>query len=251
VAAAWSPRARPLPYDLAFANADFEHAHFPAIQAEAARLGGDPSTPEQFLQLPGVAAILRSTLVEENATDVEQFGPLLFQAFHFWRFGKCVFELDEAVLRYLLAQSLELEPWELRAPAVSGYLRLPRHIMWARIHEDAAAEAVDGLFWTQIGRRLETLLILGLLPGRPGFSVAHVMGDTGQVPDQHWGNVQVRETQPDFANVLPGGELQHLHAIETMGEVLKLVARIFWYIAQHPEAVQDGGANRKQVSLHG
>jgi hypothetical protein len=56
-------------------------------------------------------------------------------------------------------------------------------------------------------------------------------------PPGHWGDAQMRTNPPDFANVLPGGELQKLHALDTTGEVWKLISRVFWYCAQQPAAL--------------
>jgi hypothetical protein len=234
---------RVLPYDLAFQDADFEQTHFPAIQAEAEQRAIDSSDAERFLQLHSVGGILRSALVESEDTAVAQFGPLLFQAYHFWRFGKRVHELAEPLFRHLVSADLSIGSWQLLPPAPSGYLSFPRHLLWARIGAEATPEAVDGLFWTMVGAddpalppfaRIDVLLVLGLRPGRPGFSVAEVGAHPGDEPHGHWGDAQARsEPQLDFANVLPGGELQQLHALETGGEVLKLVSRAFWYQSVH------------------
>jgi hypothetical protein len=243
-------RPRTLPYDLAF-TAEFERVHFPAMQAEAARLGVDTGDPERLLQMPTAGIVLRTALVQNEVPEVEQFGPLLFHAYQYWRSGKIVYDLDEEAMRHLLGEDLMLGRWSLVAPSPAGYLRVPRNILWAKIQEDATPEAVDGLFWSLAGHRLDALLVLGMVPGRPGFSVAQVTGDVRDEPDGHWGNLRAREVQPDFANVLPGGELQGLHAIETVGEVLKLVARVFWYITLQPQAVQEVAPGHKRVAWHG
>ena len=42
----------------------------------------------------------------------------------------------------------------------------------------------------------------------------------------------------DFSSQLPGGELDQLHALETSGEVLKLLARFFAYVSSMQGAVE-------------
>ena len=235
---------RPLPYDLAFADPAFEQTHFPAIREQAETYGTDTADPAQLLQLRGAADVLRTILSDGDASAVASFGPLLFQGYHYWRFGKNVISLDAPVLRPLLGDELQIGAWQMVPPHGAGYLQLPRNLVWAKIAEDSTPEAIDGLFWTMVGTgdplvppfaRLDLLLILGLVANRPGFSVVEVSTPMGSDPQGHWGDVKVRENeQLDFANVLPGGELQSLHAIETIGEALKLASRVFWHLSQHP-----------------
>ncbi len=235
---------RPLPYDLAFADPAFEQTHFPAMQEEGERLGIDPADPGQLLELHGAAAVLRTVLSDSDESAVASFGPLLFQGYHFWHFGKPVIELDATAFRSLLSDQLQVGPWQMIPPAGAGYLQLPRNLLWARIAEAATPEPVDGFFWTMIGAgdplvppfsRLDLLLVMGLVPNRPGFSVVEIGTLLGEEPQGHWGDAKARDdAQLDFANVLPGGELQQLHALETTGEALKLVSRVFWHFSRQP-----------------
>lgn len=214
------------------------------MREQAEQMGMDTSDPAQLLELRGAAEVLRTVLSDADESAVASFGPLLFQGYHFWRFGKRVIELDAALLRPLLTDQLQIGSWQMIPPTGAGYLQLPRNLVWARIAEGSIPEAIDGLFWTMIGAgdplvppfsRLDLLLVLGLVPNRPGFSVIEVNTTFGDDPQGHWGDVKGREdAQLDFANVLPGGELQQLHAVETTGEVLKLLSRVFWHLAQYP-----------------
>jgi hypothetical protein len=232
------------PYLLAFADERFELTEFPAIREESEQTGVPATVPEHFLELRTVAPLLREVLAEGS---VEQFGPLLFHAYHFWRYGKHVFGLTAPLSRELLGPFGTIGVWENVPPAPAGYLQLPRNLLWARIDENAPAEAIDGLFWVMVGEndpavppfpRLDVLLVLGLVSGRPGFSIAALDIELDGDPQGHWGDAQMRENEEDFANILPGGELQRLHGIQTEGEVFKLLSRCFWYIAQHPEAIE-------------
>jgi hypothetical protein len=232
-------RRRVSPYDLAFVESGLEQ-HFPAIRDEAREVLGEHAPPGQFLQLRNVAALLREALVENDSSVVAQFGPLLHQAYHFWLNGKQIFELDEETLRRLLGPLEAAAAGPLEVPAQSGYLAFERNLLWARIEDDARPEPVDGLFWNVTGdneaeARLDVLLVLGLVTGRPGFSIADVsavLDDTSA----SWSSMDARGAgSADFANVLPGGELQGLYALTTAGEVLKLVARAFAHLTGSPE----------------
>jgi hypothetical protein len=232
------------PYELAFADPAFEETHFPAMRAEIERVGVDGADPAQFLELRAVAGVLRTVLDDALETAVARFGPLLFQGYHYWLFNQRTIELDVPALRNILGDHPEIGVWELIPPTGAGYLQLPRNLLWARIGPDATPEAVDGLFWTMIGSgdplvppfpRIDLLLVLGLVPNRPGFSVVEVSTPLGDDPQGHWGDAKARDDrQLDFANVLPGGELQQLHSLETTGEVLKLVSRAFWQLSRTP-----------------
>lgn len=230
------------PYRLAFADEGFEKEGFPLIQEEAAATGVRTSDPQRFLQMRNVAPLLRDVLASEDRTAVEQFGPLLFQAYHFWRFDRQDFALTEAQLRSLLGELPPIGAWELIPPAPAGYLLLPVNLLWARVAEGAPTEAIDGLFWTMVGdhdpavppcSRLDVLVVLGLISPRPGFSIAELGVELPGEPPGHWGDAQMREGAIDFANILPGGELRSYHGIETTGEVLKLLSRCFWYIERN------------------
>jgi hypothetical protein len=144
--------------------------------------------------------------------------------------------------------------WHFRAPAKAGYLHLPRNLLWARVTEDVPAEPADGFFWTMIdtaargsedaevgdgGARLEPrlpasvalLLVLGLREDRPGFTVVDAMASPPDPPG-HWGDTNARGEGEDFANILPGGELSHLHGIVNVAELFKLASRAFHHAAR-------------------
>jgi hypothetical protein len=234
---------RTFPYDLVF-DSSFEEEHFTDISAEAEQRGITTWEPEQFLLLRAVADPLRSALAGEEASGVEQFAPLLFQGYHYWRYEKHQYVVTEPLFRFLVGD-LHIGEWEQVPLAPAGYVQFPRNLLWARIDETAAPEAVDGFFWTMVGTsdplvppvaRADLLVVLGVLPGRPGFSVIPLSVSLSE-PQGHWGDEQARDNGQDFANNLPGGELQQLHALETTGEVWKLISRVFWYGAQNPTAV--------------
>lgn len=230
-----SDQTRLQPYDLAFAGTPFESEHFPLIEEDAAAHQARTAEPAEFLMAAPVGSVLRDVLEDQDGTAAEQFGPLLYQGYHFWHFGRQVFSLEESELRSLLDDTTPIGDWPLTAPAPAGYLQFPRNLVWSRIEEGARPEPVDGIFWTMVGTdapgdppfpRIDLLLVLGLLPGRPGFSVIPA-GATLPAENGHFGDIDAREHGIDFRNVLPGGELQNLYALTNEAEVLKLVSRIF------------------------
>src|SRR5262245_21329326 len=120
---------RPTPYDLVF-DEEFETRHFDAIRSEAEQRAAVTWHPEQFLLLHAVGKPLRSALTTHDSTAVEQFGPLLFQAYNFWRFGKQRFTLSKPLFRLLLGELPAIGPWEMMPLAPAGYLQLPRNLLW-------------------------------------------------------------------------------------------------------------------------
>jgi len=239
---------RPTPYDVAFGGTELDTEGFDAIAREADAAGA-LNDPARFMMSQTVGGLLRDYMNEAPSPNVAAFGPLLYHAYQYRLFGRKVLRVDEALLRELLADGAPIGDWDMVPPAPAGYLQLPRNLVWSRIVEDAHAEPVDGIFWAMAGRddpatppfpRLDALVILGMLPGRPGFSAIRVSSELPAESQGHWGDITSRADGRDFDNVLPGGEYQQLFALVTHGEVLKLISRVFRYAAAHPERVHLG-----------
>lgn len=239
--------ARLTPYEIAFGEARFEEEIFPAIRDESAGRNVDTSIRDRFLMLGAVGSLLRDLrpegLVETGDASlpppgaVRQYGALLFHAFRFWAAGRRLLTVDAPLVRDLVSNDAAGE-WQFAAPHSAGYLQLPRHLFWARIEDEAPAEAVDGFFWSCTSGELDLLVALGMHPGRPGFSVIEAGAPLPAPPPGHWGDRDARDGARDFANILPGGELRELLAIVSGGELLKLVSRIFHYADSNPSALQ-------------
>lgn len=227
------------PFELIFESSGFDTQRFTLLreQAETQRA----ATIAELLALPAGGELLRELAPDATGADrgelVWQVGALLFHAFRYWLHGRIVYRFSEAAVRALLAQ--ERNDWHFRAPAAAGYVQLPRHRFWARPDPAAAAEPVDGFFWSAPqepevvrGERLDLLLSLGVRAGRPGLTVVSIALEPGSDPAQ-WADVQARPDGSDFDNVLPGGELHGYRALTTHAEALKLAVRAFRHIDRH------------------
>lgn len=239
------------PYELAFGHAYFEEDRFPGIREEAEGRGVVTWRPDQFMLLGEVGHLLQELMPEDDESAewreaFERYGQLLFHAYHFWRFGRQLYVVEESLARWLAGDDIEVGVWEMTPPAPAGYVRLPKNLFWARVEEGETPEPVDGFFWTMVGtedpahapyERLDQLLILGMRVGRPGFGMIPVGTELVAAPVGHWGDADARPDGPDFGNILPGGELQGYHALVTEAEALKLLSRVFWYVATRPASV--------------
>lgn len=216
--------ARITPYQLIFGAPVFDDAQFEGVREQVDRHGA--ASPGELLLLPAAGDLLRKLAPGEGGQEmIAQVGALLFSAFRFWLHGRTVYRLPESLLRHMLSGSAPATPAVPPLPA--GYVQLPRNVMWARVAEDAAPEPVDGFFWSvpEPGApgRLDLLFAMGVRPGRPGVSLFDVSLETVQQLDA-WKSVSARPDGEDFANVLPGGELQDYRSIVTGAEALKLAA---------------------------
>jgi hypothetical protein len=235
------------PYDLAFGAESMDDRLFPPIEAEAEARGQPLEDPDRFLFLTGVGRLLQAIAGAAGGGSGEilrQHGRLLFHAFHFWRAGKVEVALDEAAVRRLLDDAAPAADWTLVTPAVAGYLRLPRNLIWAAPEPGERPEPADGFFWAYLPaadapRTLYLLMALGLRADRPGFSVVTAAG----APDPHWADVDARPGVTDFTTTIPGGELDRLYSVETTAELLKLASRCF--------RVLDGPDNQPSMARDG
>jgi hypothetical protein len=231
------------PYELVFGAESMDDRLFPPIAEEAEARGQPLDDPDRFLFLSSVGRLLQAiagagpqggAAEESQAADTDalkQYGRLLFHAFHYWRAHKPLHTLDEETVRWLLDEVTSVGDWSLTTPSSSGYLRLPRNLLWASPAANLQPEPADGLFWTLVEppdepASLHVLLALGVRPDRAGFSVVPA---TGVLDDEsHWAQLHARPDGSDFETTLPGGELDRLYSVATPAELLKLASLCFW-----------------------
>lgn len=241
--------ARLTPYELGLPGREFAEEHFDAIQAEAESGGVDLRDPGAFLRLGGVARVVGE--VHGGGTGSvgdegrHQLGVLLFHAYHFHRAGERLFLIETDALRSLLSPEPPLAgiggaaggPWSGTLPSDAGYLQLPLHLVWSDADSEEPAEPLDGIFWSRSAdESLSVMPALGLRRDRPGLSLMS-FPPVPLADAESWIRDPARPGGTDFETTLPGGEIEQLYTLVTMGETLKLMGRVFAYIEAHPESL--------------
>ena len=228
--------ARTTPFEIAFPDRERVDALVASVANEAAERGMDSTVPDAFVAFASVGAFL-GELQGEEAPRVAllELGALAFHAVHFVRAGCPLFLLETAASRDLVTAAPSRNPVP---PARAGYVQLPQHLFWTIGIEGGAPDSVDGMFWTISSEdRLHVLPIVGVRPDRPGFG-ALSLPDAPLAHAERWLRATIRERGVDYASVLPGADLDGLYAIESAGEVFKLLARFFAYVATTPTALE-------------
>jgi hypothetical protein len=205
-----------------------------AVREEAEARAVDPRDPALFVLLGSVGRMLQELRpAEDDPERVHPLGLLLFHIFHFWLAGEPIFLIPTVVLRGLVDAPPE-ERWSARLPAEAGYLQLPQHLVWMEGQGGERPESVDGFFWTAPvpAGEIHVLLATGLQRERPGFSVVPLPpASLGRA--EEWADQPGREGGAEFGSRMPGAEVERLYRVETPGEVLKLVSRIFGFLDRH------------------
>jgi hypothetical protein len=229
--------ARITPYELGIPGREFATRVFGQIRAEASARGVDATDPGAFLLLGEVGRAVRELQGDERGGDsVHYLGAFLFHCLHFHAAGEPLFVIEEDVVR-LTVGALDVASWA-EPPAPAGYLQLPRNLFWSHTGAAEASEPLDGVFWTRSSMDTLSLLgALGLRPGRPGLSLVEVPPAPLRVA-RGWAHQNVRDGSADFETTLPGGELGGLYSITTVGEIQKLMGRVFSYLASSPGALR-------------
>lgn len=235
--------ARVSPLELALPGGAFARDRFAAIREEAEGRGqvADLDDAGRFVMLGEVGRTLQELRGEDpDGASIHHFSVVLFHSLHLWEGARVVDLLTTDFVRALVEDSwvapmdAELAP---DGPLDLGYVQLPSHLFWARPQgPEGVAEAIDGVFVTVRSGTLSTLVVSGILAGRPGFSVLPIpdipFGDLAA-----WATATARESGSDFYSSLPGAELDNLYSIESPGEVLKLLSRALLTRASRPEAM--------------
>ncbi|MGD2120107.1 MAG: hypothetical protein PVJ76_00110 [Gemmatimonadota bacterium] len=240
--------ARVTPYELLLPEEDFADERFPLIQKEAEEREADLSDPDRFALLSEAGAILREIRSEEDDPRlIQQFGALLFHAFHFWKEGLPFFMLDTGVVRTLVADGPGEGGWSPSVPGPAGYVQFPQHLIWVPGGEDTPPESLDGFFWSiPDGENLALLIVMGIRKDRPGLSVVPLPTLPLEAAGE-WASIDVRPEGNDFQSSLPGADLEDLYALEAGAEAVKLAMRVFWYldafaasVANDVQALEEG-----------
>lgn len=240
---------RETPYDIVFRGGDIDFdARFEAVRAEAQARGMDIDDPDRFVMLGAVGALLREMILAEEASDttgevwqalpadaIAQAGALLYQAYRFRDAGARVLALDEPTVRAIAAgETPTPAPVQAAGRVEAAYVQLPRNLFWARADAGSPAEPLDGFFFAR-GFRFDLLLALGVRPRRPGFTAIPIAADLdSRAALDRWSETSARDGADDFANILPGGDIDRLHGLTSAAEALKLAALVLRHLGVDP-----------------
>ena len=230
--------SRPTPYDIVFGPDVFEDRIFPAIRSDWNVAGAQADATGAFLTRTAVTEVLSDLLPDVPADPAisRSTGLFLYHAYHFWLGGKTMTEVSADQVAALLTGTAGTAP-TLIPHAIAGYAQLPRNAFWARTDADSPAEPVDGFFWTRLESAsevmpLDLLFVLGVRSGRGGVSLIEVHA---RDPEGEWTEEIARADADDFANILPGGELQNYHGIRTTRAALRLASLVWATVSSRTE----------------
>ena len=247
--------ARVTPYEMALPGRAFARERFELIRDEAARRSADIWDPGAFSMLEQAGRVIGEIRDEDGSPVLfVHYGVILFHAFHFWSAGEPLYLLRTGAARELVGAGSPsgAADWDFAAPSRAGYLQLPDRLFWARPEADGPAEPIDGFFWVfPRGGQLHLMAASGMRAGRAGFGVMPLPGIPGGEAGR-WAATTVRERGGDFESTLPGGE--ELFSVETPGEVVKLVGRLFWRLERgllRAGAPEPGGRSEPRPSPRG
>jgi hypothetical protein len=207
--------SRPHPFDMVFSH--FADDTFPEIRAAAAEPAMDVTA---VAKLPAFQRLLAEVgspdLAEQDPEAAGEYLVLLFVAYRYWLAGTHTVSVDRGKLDAAIVRG----PRDAAdVPHDACYVALPEHWCWATIGDNQPHEPVDGMFVviSRAGAEITIAAILGLRPGREGFSQVTV---TSSVDDLLTASKTVRD--PPFAPVMEGGGEAGFKSVVSRGELLLL-----------------------------
>jgi len=227
--------ARVTPYEIAFRERASAETLVADVEEESAGRGADLEAPHAFVTMGAVAAFVRGVEGPDAPPGaIHQYGALAFHGVHFTKSGCPLYLLSTHAARFLVEGSPGGEP---TPPTPAGYLQLPQHLLWS-VDGEGAPASIDGVFWTSTtGGSLHALLATGLRADGSGLGVVP-LPEAPMDAAADWLTIDARGDGSDFTSTVPGAELDNLYAVQSSGEVLKLLARFFAYAADVPEALE-------------
>jgi hypothetical protein len=221
--------ARLTPYELSFPDLGFARSHFRAIRGEAEARQVDLRDPSAFVMLASTGQALREIRgPHDDPALIRQYGYLLYHSYHFCAAGEPLYLAGAAAVRPLLDAEPDTAGWQPDLEPAAAYVQLPQHLVWVRAGAEMAPESLDGFFWARSGEgRFALLFALGMRGDRPGLSVVPVP-DLAVVEAGDWARMEMREEGGDFSSTIPGAEIDGLYELRSIGEALKLAARVLW-----------------------
>lgn len=210
------------PFELALGP--FVPARFEAIRLALADSGSDPFDRDAWTMVRPAAELLRELRPDEGLGEaVAELVALVHAGYLFWQQGERTLSLVRAELDDLAAappgQGNEF------AERSAYYVQAPQRRIWGSPVPGTTPEPVDGWFAVIDRDTVGVVAVFGLLPGRPGFTVAHVMG----APP---GPLIREDGSAPFASILPGGGAAGLWSLVGQHEMLELGWRVHRHL--HP-----------------
>ena len=153
---------------------------------------------------------------EEDARAVTEYLALVFAAYRYWEAGESTLSIDKDKL----TRAIQQPPMQgLAAHHDACYLEFPERWFWATIGEGQPHEPMEGMFVvsTRPHADITVVAILGLRPGREGFSQVTVTADADAVTAA---SATMRD--PPFAPVMEGGVAAGFKSVTSDGELLYL-----------------------------
>ena len=162
---------RPTPFELVFGTFRDRLA---LVGVGLTSRGESAEDRDTFLLQREVAELLRELRPEEGLGQaMGGLAALVHHAYLHWVAGEPVRDIGEVSLGLLVGPEPGTE--ETGVTPGSGYVRLPPLAVWC-VLADGTPEPLDGWFVRKRGDDLEVLAVLGIRPGRPGFTAAQVTG---------------------------------------------------------------------------
>ncbi len=207
--------SRTHPFDMVFT--ELAETFFPRIRTEAPDASVDLAT---LARLPTAQQLLRDLgspeLAEADPQAITEYLVLLFAAYRYWAAGKHTLLVDRDKLE------VAIDGGSTGTPVLEHdacYLVFPERWYWATIGDNQPHEPLDGMFVVRAKSQAELTVaaILGLRPGRDGFSQITV---TGLADAAAAAASDMRD--PPFAPTMDGGAQAGFRSVTTEGELLHL-----------------------------
>lgn len=213
------------PFQLAFGP--FIPEQFEAMRTALLQDGVDLFDRDAWtVSRPGVELLHTLRPDDGLGEGVDELVALAHAAFLFWQQGEPVATVSRPVLDAAVADAHEARL--ATGPRAAYYVELAPRRVWGTPVPGAPPEPLEGWFALADANRLALVAVFGLLPGRPGFTVAQVDGPPPGVLHRDDGT-------PPFAPVLEGAATAGLWSVIGGEELLELGWRI------HRRLVAAGG----------
>lgn len=212
---------RPTPFDLVFGDA--ERARLAVLRDAIAASGLDPKPRDRFVLDQYAVAWLSELRPDEGMGEgITEFVAFLHASYLYWAGGEAVVRVESETLDRLLRdpQGLTMKPDD----AKPYYVQIPSQRVWSTATAQTGPEPLDGCFVVPVDRELAVVAVLGLYPGRPGFTAVEIQGPRP-------GRLARLDRSALFAPTLPGGAAAGLYSLAGGEELLELAWRVHEQLA--------------------